>query len=200
MTSPLIASDTKHHEAANHLKWLDSLPTGTILLSTHGSKTDTGRTASAWACKATTRGGLKPIFHEACFLGTRYNIEDGKIHAIQEGLPALAGLGTSERPIDVTGDNQNALKALAGGPTAGGVYVKECRKDVKILQLPACEGNGKWTPSPKGIPGNEQPDTLATDANQLTIPCPWEQSTVSWLRARPHHRMREQWQQRYNLK
>lgn len=65
VTPPLIASDTKQNEAANHLKWLDSLAIGTILLYKDDSKTDTGRTASTWACKEITRAGPMPMFHQS---------------------------------------------------------------------------------------------------------------------------------------
>lgn len=180
-------------------KWLTTLVVGSILLYTGVSKTDNGRTSSAWSCKEATASGLAPVFHGACCIGNRCDIQVRDIHAIQAGLRALVELGTRGRAEYLCADNQNALKALVGGPTTGREYVKECLKDVNTLQQSGCKVRGKWTRSHEGIPGNELADTLAKDASKLTNHCPWEQSTHSWLRSDPHQPMREQWQQRYNI-
>lgn len=70
-------------------------------------------------------------------------------------------LGTANRIVWVYTDNQNALRAMAGGPTVGREYVKEFLEDVKALQERGRKVRGKWTPSHQGISGNEHADHRA---------------------------------------
>lgn len=68
--------------------------------------------------------------------------------------------GIKNKQVWLCVDNQNALKALAGGPTKCRKQLKECLKDVKIVPLADYEIRAKWTPSHQNIPDNERADTL----------------------------------------
>lgn len=96
----------------------------TILRYTDRSKGMDGITTSAWYC---VKGPRKlPLFRGHCQIVLRADIEDGEIHAIQEGLSLLAANRTTNCEIILRANNQNALRALAGGPSAGREYIKPC--------------------------------------------------------------------------
>lgn len=124
---------------------------------------------------------------------------DAKAYAIQEGLTRLNQYAhLPSGTIYLCVDNQNALRALSGGPSAGEGYYKEGLKEADILHQKGCRNQGKWTPSHQGITGNETADTLAK-AGSKDPPCRWARTTLTWLRARGHRRMREEWQKMYQL-
>lgn len=74
------------------------------------------------------------MFQGHCQLVERSNIEDGEIHAIQEGLRTLIHHKTEHKVIWLSVDNQNALQALVRGPRVGREYVTAYLEDVKIMQ------------------------------------------------------------------
>lgn len=43
-------------------------------------------------------------------------------------------------------NNQNALGALSGGPSAGREYIRSSLETVEILRQRGCRIVGKWTP------------------------------------------------------
>lgn len=196
MDPPEIPNDTKGKVAARHIAWTCNIPPETILLYTNGSKSTDGTTSRAWNC--VIGPAEAPSFEGHCQIGSRSDIEDGEIHAIQEGLRCLVLDQTKDKTIYLCADNQNALRALAGGPTAGREYVKAGLEDVKTLQLRGCKVRGKWTPSPKGIPVNEKADTLAKRGLK-DHPCNWSRCSLTWLRARPPHECQQKWQACYKL-
>lgn len=96
-------------------------------------------------------------------------------------------------------DKQNAMRALAGGPTAGPEYIKQLLEDVKEQQQAGCDIREQWTPSHLRIWGNERADTLAQEGTTKE-PCVWTHVTLYWMRSRPHHLMTKEWQARHNLR
>lgn len=155
---PAIGTGPKAKEAKEHNRWVQSLPPETVLLYTDGSKSADGTTSSAWRA-VTTTGDRRPpatLFEGKCQIGNKADIEDGEVHAIQEALHhrnqqahIVPGL------INLCIDNQNTVRALAGGLTAGREYVEKCLKEAEILHSKGCRVQGKWTPSNQGIVGNE---------------------------------------------
>lgn len=88
-----IVSD-KVKEAAIHKKWLLELEPGEILLYSKGSKTEDGTVSLAWFWVQTRSASTWDVLFEGCCqIGRRSDIEDGKIHAIQEGLPETKNKG-----------------------------------------------------------------------------------------------------------
>lgn len=188
MRPPVIASKGKAEEAGEHHRWLKTLKPTDILVYTDGSKGVDGLTASAWHWRQVGEDTSTVLFEGACQIGKHCDIEDGEIHAIQEALDRLKYLHLREKDIYLCVDNQNPIKALAGGPTAGRAYVMKCLEDVATLQQKGCNVTGKWTPSHEGIPGNERADTLAKEGTKLGT-CIWARVTLTWLRSQPHGRM-----------
>lgn len=145
MTWPEIATTTKEAEAEAHETWARQTTPKDIRLYTDGSKISNGITGSAWYC---VRGPLSVLlFQGCCQIGPQCDIEDREIQAIQEGPQQLVLRGETNASITLCVDNQNPLRALAGGPTAGREYIKHCLEDEKVLQQAGCYIRGKWTPS-----------------------------------------------------
>lgn len=133
-----------------------------------------------------------PVIHRGDCIGNRPDIEAREIPGIQEGVAELNARLTKDSEIDLCHDNQDALRALVGGLTAGREYVKECLKEALTLQQNRSRVLGKWTLSHKNIPGNKQVDKLAKMSLNSPV-CTWTRTTLAWTRTRPHRRIIEQW-------
>lgn len=60
-----------------------------------------------------------------------------------------------DKEVFLCADNQNALQAVAGGPTTAREFVRAFLKNVKVLQRKGCKIKRKCSPSDIGIIGNE---------------------------------------------
>lgn len=185
---PIISKEDKETEASIHKVWAASLPQGTTLLFTDGSKSSNGDTASAWHCTGREESRPAMLFKGACHIGNKANIKDTEIHAIQEGLHELTKKFKDAGQIYLCVDNQNALIALSGGPTGGREYVRECLEEAHILWQRGCRVTGKWTPSHQNIIGNERADTLAKNGI-LVETCYWTRTILRWAKYQPRHIM-----------
>lgn len=103
------------------------------------------------------------LFQGHCHIGAKLDIEVGEIDVIPEGLRCVVDLNISNSEMILCLDNENAIRALAGGPTEGRKYVRACPEDVKILQERPCKIRGKWTLSHMGGISNERTNTLAKE-------------------------------------
>lgn len=136
-----ISIETKEETAPKYKRWARNIAPDTILLYTDGSNSSSGITSSACHC---VRGPeIEALFSGQCQIGSRCGVEDGEIHAAWGRLTHLLENGVSNAKIYLCADNQNTLKALTGGPTAGSKYIKACLKDVKILRQESCKIKGK---------------------------------------------------------
>jgi hypothetical protein len=72
--------------------WVSSLPSGTFLLYTDGSKLDNEQTGYCAATYKITTDGLRQIHRHHCNLGTYSEVFDTELHAIYEGLLHLPTL------------------------------------------------------------------------------------------------------------
>ncbi|KAL0630690.1 hypothetical protein Q9L58_010459 [Maublancomyces gigas] len=118
LAQPHISAQGKAQEGSDHRIWVNTIPTGTIVLYTDGSKAEDGTTSSAWHC-IQIEDGHTLLFQGQCQIGHEADIEDGEIHAIQEGLHELRRRQTDPTQTYLCVDNQNALRSLSGGPTSG---------------------------------------------------------------------------------
>lgn len=94
--------------------------------------------------------GYATLSEGYCMIGQKAEIEDGEIHAIQEGLAALASMVpemTRSGMIYLYVDNQNALRGPSGGPTSCREFVRKCLEEGEILRQRGCKIQGKWTPT-----------------------------------------------------
>lgn len=131
-------------------------------------------------------------FEEHGQIGKRAKVEDGETHTMHAGLTQLRKTNVENADIVLGVDNQNAQRALAGGPTGGQEYVQACLEEVRILQHRSCRIKGMWTPFHKGIVGNEQADTLIKKGT-TDPPCAWTRVTLTWLRTRLQQQCMEKW-------
>lgn len=96
---PHVKTQMKNKETAAHQTWIATLPPGTILLYTDGSKSAKGETSSAWHCIEWEPLRWTTLFEGKCSIGTQEDIEDGEIHAIQDGQRELAARGSKNCKI-----------------------------------------------------------------------------------------------------
>lgn len=113
LMEPSIFNTGEEAEGLSHRARVRSPSLGIILLYTDGSKSEHGTTASVWHCFITNN--LRPtiLFEGNCSIWNKTDLEDSKIHAIQEKLRALQVRGTSNEVIHLCVDNQNAPQALS---------------------------------------------------------------------------------------
>lgn len=130
MEYPEIAQSSKEEEVGRHKTWACGISRDSILPYTDGSKGTDRTTSSAWHCVKGPQG--TQLFQGHCQIGNKAAIKDRETHAIQEGLRRLVTSGTVDSEITLCADNPNALRALAGGPSAGREYIKACLEYVKI--------------------------------------------------------------------
>lgn len=164
ITNLEISTETKEATALKHKIWASNISSTMLLLNTDSLKMSNGITASAWRC---TEGPTKLVqFEGQCQIGNQAEVENDKIHAIQEGLHHLHTSNVSDADVVLWADNQNALRGLAGGPTAGQEYISACLEEEKILRQSCCRIRGMWTPSQKGNIGNERTNTITKKTHQ----------------------------------
>lgn len=192
LPQPIIPGGSKEKVSLQHAEWENSIPTGAIFLYTDGSKPEQATCGSGWVILAKELGGMRVIRAGSCQIGSRAEIEDAEIHAIQEGVAQLLALNTQNCRVYICADNQNALRALSGGPTGNREYLMKCLEDLETLQLKGCRVQGKWTPSHTRIIFNEQADMLANQGCTKTN-CKWTRSSLTWLRAHSEKLMITQW-------
>lgn len=187
MTEPVIGMDNST-KVERHENWILTLKAETFLVYNHESKNESGIVSSTWIF---SKSGWT-LFEGCCQIGQQREIQNGEIHVIQKGCTALRKMGISNQDVRHCVDNQNAIRGLAGGPSARREYIRECLKEVKILPQGCGRIKGKWTPLHQNIAGNEQADTLAK-AGKTVASCGWKRGTRSWLRSAPYHNMINQW-------
>jgi hypothetical protein len=113
---PSPAPNTNKHDQPNkrHSAWLSSLPIGTFLLYTDGSKLDNGRVSSGAATYQITTTGPQHLQSQHCNLGTRCEVFDTELHTVCEGLYLLPDTPTTPATtIYICTDNQSAIQTLA---------------------------------------------------------------------------------------
>jgi hypothetical protein len=76
----------KQIETEKHLNWIASLPKGTVLLRTDGSRSIIGEVGAGFHKPDSV---LQRIFEGCCCLGRPMEVYDAEIHALKEGLSAL---------------------------------------------------------------------------------------------------------------
>lgn len=95
-------------------------------------------------------------------------------------------------PIYICVDNQNALRALTGGPTLNRECMWHIRSACHALTQFGCQIKATWTPSHCKIPGNETADRPANDAHSKPL-CQWARLTLNHLTLLPKQQLHTQW-------
>jgi ribonuclease HI len=174
----------KHDEPARrHSSWVSSLPIGTFLLYTDGSKLDNGQVGCGAATYEITGDGPWQMQHHQCNLGTQAEVFDAELHAVPEGLLLLPT--TSHRQPTTAYlciDNQSAIQTLSNNKHNHQFARKALTRAQNLFH------NGwklltMWTPTHTNIPGNEIPDNLAKAGARSMTSCPATVTTAAWLHA-----------------
>lgn len=154
-------------------------------------QSEDGIKASAWQC-VQTGSPNRILFEGKCNIGNKSDIEDGEIHALQEGLAALGKTKANLGLIYLCVENENALRSLSGGQTSGREYVRKYLEEIEILQHWGCEIFGKWSPSHQKITGNDRADTMAKEGLQMTK-CEHTRTPLTWARSQPRKILNDKW-------
>jgi hypothetical protein len=95
----------KQLETEKHSKWIDSLPKGTVLLYTDGSRSIIGDVGAGWAGFHKQDSGLLRIlriFEGYCYLGRSMEVYDAEIHAVKEALSTLRTISKLGKKGDIS--------------------------------------------------------------------------------------------------
>jgi ribonuclease HI len=167
-----------------------------MLLYTDRSKFEDGRTGSGWvACCVGDRVARK-VASGRCHLGSRAEVYDAELHAIQETLTALRdSIDTMPGMAYVGVDNQSALDTLANDASAT-QFSREAVRVAAELSQTGWKVQGIWTPAHVGIADNKAADAEAkAGAAATATSCKHARATKTWMRAESKRQLRSKWAQ-----
>jgi ribonuclease HI len=170
-SAPPVHTSKNDQSHIHHQDWISSLPIGTLLLYTDGSKLDSGQVGCGATTYETTDHGLQHLQSHYCNIGTRCEVFDAELHAIQEGLRLVpTSPTTSNTTIYICIDNQAAIQTLAYNQD-NHQYARETLTTAETLRDNGWNLSTMWTPSRTNIPGNNHADTLAKSGAQSPLTC-----------------------------
>jgi ribonuclease HI len=179
-----------------HNKWITTLPDLTMLLYTDGSKFEDGRTGGGWVAYCVGDRVARKVASGRCHLGSRAEVYDAELHAIQEALTALRdSIDTTPGMAYVCVDNQSALDTVVSDASA----TEFSRAAVPVaadLSRSEWTIQGIWTPAHVGITGNEAAHAEAKSGAAATAsPCKNARATKTWMLAESKRQLRLRWTQ-----
>jgi hypothetical protein len=186
-----IPNTDKETTAKLHNDWLQTIPEA-WLLYTDGSKSIEGICSSGAHLIHYINGTPMTTHSTSCCIGPYSENEDAEIHAIQEGIHLFLRTHAYPKLLHICVDNQNAIRALAGGPTSNREHLHHTLLLLSALDQLHIEYTIRWTPSHLDITGNNKADQLAKDTCNKAQ-CQWARSTLGWLRLQPHAHMMREW-------
>jgi ribonuclease HI len=151
----------KQLETEKHSKWIDSLPKGTVLLYTDGSRSIIGDVGAGWVGFHKQDSGLLRIFEGYCYLGRSMEVYDAEIHAVKEALSTLRTISKLvPSQIYICIDNSAAISVLGDNPNRVQGATEACEVALALVNS-GWAIQSVWAPSHIGIGGNEIADNLA---------------------------------------
>jgi ribonuclease HI len=182
-TTPPVHTSKNNQSHIRHQQWISSLPIGTLLLYTDGSKLDSGQVGCSATTYEITNHGLQHLQSHYCNLGTQCEVFDAELHAIHEGLHlVLTSPTTTNTTIYICIDNQAPIQTLAHNQQTH-QYARETLTTAETLTNNGWNLTTVWTPSHTNIPGNEHADTLAKTGAQSLLTCSSTITSAAWLSA-----------------
>jgi ribonuclease HI len=156
--APPVHTSKNDQSHIQHQDWTSSLPIGTLLLYTDGSKPDSGQVGCGATTYEITNHGLQHLQSHYCNLGTRCEVFDAELHAMLEGLHLVpTSPTTSNTTIYICIDNQAAIQTLAYNQH-NHQYARDTLTTAETLTNNRWNLSTVWTPSHTNIPGNEHAD------------------------------------------
>jgi ribonuclease HI len=160
-SAPPVHTSKSDQSHSHHHNWISSLPIGTLLLYTDGSKLDSRQVGCGATIYEITDHGLQCLQSHYCNLGTRCEVFDAELHAVYEGLCLIPTSPiTPNTTIYICIDNQAAIQTLAYNQH-NHQYACETLTTAETLTHNGWNLLTIWTPSHTNIPGNEYADVLA---------------------------------------
>ena len=178
ITSPNPDKTTTPQEL--HGKWIRSLSDHTIVIYTDGSKLDSGATGCGWVIFNIGNQQLFRIEEGSRNLGSRAEVFDAELHAVQEATSALLSITIPRTTVFICIDNQAAVETREFN-RHNHEYARRTLESATQLRLLGWKTNTVWCPSHRGIVGNEHADTLAKRGTSLPDACQHTVTTKIWL-------------------
>jgi ribonuclease HI len=193
-SAPPVYTSKSDQSHSHHQDWISSLPIGTLLLYTDGSKLDSGQVGCGATTYEITNHRLQYLQSHYCNLGTQCEVFDAELHAIYEGLHLIpVSPTTSNTTIYICIVNQAAIETLSYNQH-NHQYARETLATAKILTNDGWNILTVWTPSYTNIPGNEHADALAKTGAQSLMPCSSTVTLAAWLSTQSRQQFLENWQ------
>jgi len=95
-----------------HDRWLDTLPDHTITIYTDGSKLDNGAVGCGWAIYHSGDQQLHWLTEGRCHLGSRAEVYDAELHAVQEAVTTLLVAAVPPTTVFICINNKAAIDTL----------------------------------------------------------------------------------------
>jgi ribonuclease HI len=178
-----------------HQMWVETLPKGTIVVYTDGSKLANGSTGSGWGIYRTVEGREELVTAGCCHLGEKAEVVDAELHAVHEGLLALKEMEVSTSKTYVCIDNTSAILSL-GNNHQNAQYARQSLATAEELSGKGWELLTVWTPSHCDIVGNEKADEMAkrgAEGEEVLGECFYACITKNWLLAETKRTLYRKW-------
>lgn len=178
-----------------HRKWVATLPEGTIVMYTDGSKMDDGSTGCGWAVYRTAGGQERLVLSGCCYLGKKAEVIDAELHAVHEGLLAVKNIEVPKSKSYVCIDNTSAIVNLSENHQ-NAQYARQSLSTAKELTEMGWEILTLWNPSHCDIAGNEKADEMAKKGaagEEEMGECFYACITKNWLLAEAKRTLYRKW-------
>jgi ribonuclease HI len=175
-----------------HQKWLQARADHTIMIYTDGSKLANGMVGCGWAIYHCGDQQLHRFTEGRCHLGSRAEVFDAELHAVQEAVSTLLTTTLPHSPVFICIDNQAAIDTLHFNKH-NHEYARRTLEIIGKLQLLGWQISTVWCPSHCGIRGNERADTLAKLGASSTTACPFALTTKTWLLTQARAEFLQRW-------
>jgi ribonuclease HI len=193
-SAPPVNTDKLDQPDKCHTDWISSLPVGTFLLYTDGSKLDTGQVGCSASTYEISTHGLHQRRTHSCNLGTHCEVFDAELHAVHEGLHLLPDSPTiPNSAIYLCIHNQSAIQKLSHNNN-NHQFARDALNQAQSLRNNGWNLLTIWTPSHTNITSNELADTLAKAGAHSLTPCPSTITSEAWLRAQVRQKFLDDWQ------
>jgi len=131
-------------------------------------------------------------------LGSRSEVYNAELHAVEEAISALLTTTIPCSSIFICIDNQAAIETLQINRD-NYEYARHALKSAAQLRLLCWKISTVCCPSNCGIVGNKHADTLAKLRTSHPIPCQYARITKIWLQAQTRAQLLQRWKQELPL-
>jgi ribonuclease HI len=175
-----------------HEKWIQRHADHTLMIYTDGSKLANGAVGCGWAIYHCGDQQLHGFTEGRCHLGSRVEVFDAELHAVQEAVSTLLTTTLPRSTVFICIDNQAAIDTLHSNKD-NHEYARRTLEIIEKLQLLGWQISTVWCPSHCGIRGNERADALAKLGASSTTPCQFARTTKTWLLTQARAEFIQRW-------